>query len=145
MDAPERTPRAVASARTGPDGGVSAHPGARPTDAAPKRRPNAWPSRVVIGVGAVAAMSVVTAGLVRFPTSTAADTAELDGPAPTTIEQRVVHHVKYVQLRRGQKAPAGAKVIRAADPTPRVVVRTVPTQPRVTRQRTVARSRQSGR
>lgn len=122
--------------------------GATPAPA-PKRRPNAWPSRVVIGVGAVAAMSVVTAGLVRFPTSTAADTAALDEPTPAPVQARVVHHVRYVQLKRGEKAPKGAKVIRGADPTPRVVVRNVPAPPRATtrttRARPVARSRQSGR
>jgi hypothetical protein len=90
-------------------------------------------------------MSVITAGLVRFPTPAAVDLTAVDEPLPTMRHQRVVHRVQYVQLRRGQKAPVGAKVIRGADPTPRVVVQTVPIRPRVVRQRTVVRTRQSGR
>lgn len=121
--------------------------GPRPTPA-PKRRPDARPTRLVLGLGTVAAMSVVTAGLVRLPVADAADTTAL-APEPSPVAQeQVVHRIRYVQLRRGERAPAGATVIRPADPTPRVVVRTMPApRPATTtpRRRTVARSRQSGR
>jgi hypothetical protein len=120
---------------------------AQPSAPVAKRRPDARPARVVLGLGAIAAMSIVTAGLVHFPVTDAADTTSLGpDPMPVTNEQ-VVHRVRYVQLKRGERPPKGAKVIRRADPTPRVVVRTVPAKRRTTaatRRRPVARTRQSG-
>jgi hypothetical protein len=115
----------------------------------PKKRPDARPTRVVLGLGAVAAMSVVTAGLVRFPVATTPDVLAI-GPEPSTGAQEatVVRRIRYVQLKRGQKAPPGARVIRGADPTPRVVVRTIPARRSATtptRRQPVARTRQSGR
>ena len=122
-------------------------PGARPT-MPPKRRPDARPTRIVLGLGTFAAMSVVTAGLVRFPVTDATDTAALiPEPSSAADQQEVVHRIRYIQLRPGERAPAGAEVIRPADPTPRVIVRTVPAPRQVSttpRRRSVARSRQSG-
>jgi hypothetical protein len=120
----------------------------RPDPATPKRRPDARPTRVVLGLGAFAAMSVVTAGLVRFPVAATPDVLAM-GPEPSpAVPETVVHRIKYVQLKRGQKAPPGARVIRGADPTPRVVVRTIPARrstSTTTRRQPVARTRQSGR
>ena len=121
-------------------------PGPRTDVVAAKRRPDARPTRVVLGLGTFAAMSVVTAGLVRFPVATTPDVLAI-GPEPSpAVQEAVVHRIRYVQLKRGQKAPAGAKVIRGADPTPRVVVRTIPARRTTTtpRRRPVARTRQSG-
>ncbi len=93
-------------------------------------------------------MSIVTAGLVRFPHASTPEVLAI-GPGDTpSAQQTVVHRIRYVQLKRGQKAPAGARVIRDADPTPRVVVRTVPARRTATtapRRRPVTRTRQSGR
>jgi hypothetical protein len=125
-------------------------PRTRPETGAPKRRPDPRPTRVVLGLSTFAAMSIVTAGLVRFPVATSSD-ADLAAVAPDPTQgapQKVVHRVKYVQLKPGQKAPAGAKVIKGAQPTPRVVVRTIPAPRQVAsapRPRPVARTRQSGR
>jgi hypothetical protein len=93
-------------------------------------------------------MSIVTAGLVRFPVASGSDLASVTLEPTPGVPTKVVHRIRYVQLKRGEKAPAGARVIRGADPTPRVVVRTIPAprQAAVThRQRPVARTRQSGR
>jgi hypothetical protein len=116
---------------------------------APKRRPDARPTRVVLGLSTMAAMSIVTAGLVRAPVASVSDAEELAiGPATPAAEAKVVHRIRYVQLQRGERAPKGAKVIRRADPTPRVVVRVVPGKRQAAapapRPRKVARSRQSG-
>ena len=122
-------------------------PDGRPATA-PKRRPDARPTRLVLGLGTVAAMSVVTAGLVRFPVTVTTDLTAVASEPPPVADEEVVHRIRYVQLRPGERAPAGATVIRQADPTPRIVVRTVPGPRRVAttpRRRVVARSRQSGR
>ena len=69
-------------------------------------------------------------------------------PAPTTESvraTRVERPVRYVHLRPGQKAPPGAKVIHAAAPAPRVVVRWVtPASSSPVSRAPVARTRQSG-
>lgn len=122
-------------------------PGPRPASP-PKRRPDARPTRIVLGLGTAAALSVVAASLVRFPVTDAADTSALVPEPRSTAHEEVVHRIRYVQLKRGEHAPAGATVIRHADPTPRIVVRTVPAPRQATttpRRRSVARSRQSGR
>ena len=106
--------------------------------------------RVVYGAGAVAAVSVMTIGLVQpswgapaaDPTPPADAANALGGglaaqkadnrasigsrnqPAP---DVQVRHVIKYIQLKPGQKAPRGATVITPGAPTPRVV--TVPRRP----------------
>lgn len=113
----------------------------------PKRRPDARPTRVVLGLGTIAAMSIVTAGLARFPVTDTVDTAALDPGHTAEAHQEVIHRIRYVQLRRGERAPTGARVVSRPDPTPRVVVRTLPSERQTTtapKRRTVARSRQSG-
>lgn len=102
----------------------------------------------MVGVGAVAALSIIAAGLVRVPL---AAPVTADASAPVTPETpaegrtvKVKRPVRYVRLEPGEKAPPGARVIREAAPTPRVIVREVaPRVQRVTRA-PVARTRQSG-
>jgi hypothetical protein len=127
--------------------------------ATPKPRPDPRPMRLALGAGTIAALSMMTAGLVRFPVATvqgvgdavAADAGTLETIATARPEVRIKHKTVYVQLKRGQKAPRGAKVIDGAVPTPRVVVTRIPAQPATTRRvsrpavrRVVAKTRQSG-
>jgi hypothetical protein len=105
----------------------------------------------MMGAGALAAVSVIAAGLVRFPLAaaeaepqavpvtaasvpvTAASGATRDKPA-----------VRIIRLKPGQKAPKGARVIREAAPTPKVVVRRVNSAASSRTPQRVARTRQSG-
>lgn len=102
--------------------------------------------RLGIGAGAIAALTVMIGGMVRVPGGdpTAAAEDALTAAMPVTREVRVEKRVRYVQLKRGQKAPPGAKVIDAAQPTPRVVVTRIQQQ-QPAKARKVAKSRQSGR
>jgi hypothetical protein len=98
----------------------------------------------MMGAGALAAVTVIGAGLVDFPPAVA-ETAPASLVEPSVIgAERVERPVRYVRLKRGQKAPKGAKVIREAAPTPRVVVRRVVTTKQRQPQRSVVRTRQSG-
>ncbi len=121
-----------------------------------KGKPSSRPARVMIAAGAVAALTVIGAGLVRFPvaaddpvaaTPETADTATT-AQAATSARVKATRPVKYVRLKPGQKAPKGAKVIREAAPTPRVVIRrvtpTVRQAPQPAPRRVVTRTRQSG-
>ena len=107
-------------------------------------RPDPRPARLMLGAGALAAVTVVGAGLVDFPPAVA---DEPPSPPATTEAARVTEEerpVRYVRLKPGQKAPKGARVIKEAQPTPRVIVRRVVTPAPSRTARTVARSRQSG-
>ncbi len=109
-----------------------------------RTRPDPRPARLMVSAGAVAALSLIIAGLARPPA--AADTAagvtlaQADPASKAKVEARV----RYVHLKPGQKAPPGAKVIRAAAPAPRVVVKHVTAPSQVTTRAPVARTRQSG-
>lgn len=107
----------------------------------------------MMGAGALAAATVIGAGLVDYPTAVA------EQPAAAAVQtrevkaqrvkreakaKRVKREVRYVRLKPGQKAPKGAKVIREAAPKPRVVVRQVVVRGPSRSTRSVARSRQSG-
>ncbi len=108
-------------------------------------RPDSRPARLMMGAGALAAVSVIGAGLVHFPTTQAQ--APTTAPAPASAGKgvaKVERPVTYVRLKPGQRAPKGARVIREAAPTPRVVVRRVVVSAPVRSTRTVTRSRQSG-
>jgi len=109
--------------------------------------------RIVYGAGAVAAVSVMTVGLVQpswnassSDPSPVADQSNAPGNGPLAQapdsqgsrnggsqpapDVQVRHVVKYIQLRPGQQAPAGAKVITPGAPTPRIVtVHSQPTNP----------------
>lgn len=155
MDADDRATRAdlpgpvpetpTPSARTVPAPRPSAQ---RPTPATPKQRPDPRPMRLVLGAGTIAAVSIMAAGLVRFPApaadAIAADVATVETLATARPEVIVQHRTVYVQLKRGQHAPRGAKVIAGAVPTPRVVVTRIAARP-ATPRRAVVKTRQSGR
>jgi hypothetical protein len=103
------------------------------------RRPDARPMRLAFGAGALVAVSVMSAGLVRVglpsPTNDAITSVEAADPP---IEVR--HLIRYIHLKPGEMAPPGATVITPDAPAPKVVVTHVAaptTQPRrlvVTRQ-----------
>ena len=98
----------------------------------------------MLGAGALAALTVVGAGLVDFPSAVAEEAPTAPAKAGVTTTEKAKRPVQYVRLKPGQKAPKGARVIREAAPTPRVVVqRVVVPAPRKSG-RIVARSRQSG-
>ena len=127
-----------------------------------KARPDPRPMRLALAAGAVAAASIVSAG-VALPQASGTSGPEPiadERPAreqPRTVERaakpKVVVH--YVHLKPGQKAPKGARVIHPAAPPPRVVV--VPARPAVHSvvrpavrsapiiRRVVTHTRQSGR
>ncbi len=116
---------------------------------APRSRPSPRPARLMVGAAAIAALTVIGAGLVRFPL--AADEPVAAAPESgkaTAARSKSEQPVRYVRLKPGQKAPKGAKVIREAAPTPRVVIRraTPATQPvaQAAPRRVVTRTRQSG-
>ena len=116
----------------------------------PKARPDPRPSRLMVGAGAMAALTVIGAGLVRFPVSGSEASAATPGQAKTDRQVEATPRVRYIKLKPGQKAPEGARVITRKAPPPRVVVRRVtvsaPSAPRTapTRSRPVVRTRQSG-
>lgn len=128
----------------------------RPEVRAPRThsKPNPLPARLMVGVGALAALSVIAAGIGRLPgvsEENASSSADLD-PGVTTLtaavpagKTRVERPIRYVRLKPGQKAPPGAKVIRETAPAPRVVVHWVtPTSSSSSTRAPVARTRQSG-
>jgi hypothetical protein len=96
----------------------------------------------MVGASALAAVTIIAAGLVDFPLAVA------DGPSPAPgvaeVEQPK-RPVRYVRLKPGQEAPKGAKVIEEAAPAPRVVIQRIVTRAQGGSTRPVARSRQSGR
>jgi hypothetical protein len=100
---------------------ATAEPGARK----PRRqRPDPKPSRLVVGAGAIAALSIIGAGLVRFPANADDAVAGQTAVAAPAKGSKAASKrpVKFVRLKPGQKAPAGAKVIRKKAPPPRIVV-----------------------
>lgn len=119
------------------------------------RRPDPLPSRLVMGIGALAALSVMGAGMGRLPETTA-DVPAGDPSEPTLTATlsgemgaratRVERPVRYIRLKPGEQAPRGARVIREKAPAPRVVVRWVsaPSSSATTSRAPVARTRQSG-
>jgi hypothetical protein len=165
MDAPtdrdvpaDRPAVAQPGLHPGPTSTVKATTRARPATNVTRSRPDPRPVRLALGAGAVAALTVIAAGLVRFPVATDAVSSQAGssqsgsstaGAASTTpASATVLRPVRYVRLKRGQQAPPGARVIQKAAPKPRVVVRTIPapttTRPTTVTRPTVTRSRQSG-
>jgi len=116
------------------------------------KRPDPRPSRLMVGAGALAALSVIGAVLGRMPvtagqgsaTPVMADTASGAASADAAGTSRVQRPVRYVRLKPGQKAPPGAKVIREKAPTPRVVVHWVTPVTQTVPRTPVARTVQSG-
>jgi hypothetical protein len=105
----------------------------------------------MLGAGALAATTMMVAGLVDFPTTDASSpSAVTDLARPTEQAQRgagkrVERPVRYIRLKPGQDAPRGARVIQEAAPQPRVVVRRIATVTRSATPQPVVRTRQSGR
>ena len=150
-------PRAIAGPRPTPAAGAAG-------SAAPKQRPDPRPMRLALGAGTIAAVSIMAAGLVRFPApgDTSGDVMAADGGAADTPvietlatarpEVRIKHRTVYVHLKPGQRAPKGAKVISGKAPPPRIVVTRVPgraattrtTRPANHRVVVVTKTRQSG-
>ncbi len=107
-----------------------------------RARPDPRPMRVVYGAGAIAAVSVMTVGLVQPAWDASADSVAPNAPQNQTGAQNAVgasgqrgavtaaqpapdvvrHVIRYVQLKPGQHAPLGATVITPDAPKPRVVV-----------------------
>lgn len=115
-----------------------------PARARGRDKPDPRPARLMLGAGALAAVTIVGAGLVDYPPAVADEPPSAPAEAGSAKVEQVKRPVKYVRLQPGQKAPKGARVIKEAAPTPRVVVqRVVVPAPRQS-SRTVARSRQSG-
>jgi len=102
--------------------------------------------RLGLGAGAIAALSIMAAGLIRFPVADPPVDAQDQQVAQVAVRrpERTEKRVRYVQLTPGQKAPKGATVIDATAPTPRIVVRTVQVQAPAARVKP-AKTRQSGR
>jgi hypothetical protein len=98
----------------------------------------------MVSGGAVAALSLILAGFVRLPTAAETTSANPSERAAAETKVKVERRVRYVRLKPGQKAPPGARVIREAAPTPRVIVRNVAAPSVRTTRMPVARTRQSG-
>ena len=117
----------------------------KPTARAPGRdKPDPRPARLMLGAGALAAVTVVGAGLVDFPPAVAEEPASASPTESVEQVKKVQRLVRYVRLKPGQKAPKGARVIREAAPTPRVVVQRIVEPAARQSGRTAAKSRQSG-
>ena len=114
-----------------------------------RSRPDPRPGRLMIGAGAVAALTIIGSGLVRVPVAGEEAVAQVEATRTrTSLVRKVERPVRYVRLKPGQKAPPGARVIQEAAPAPRVVVRLVPptrtTVASPTSRQVVTRTRQSG-
>jgi len=114
------------------------------TPRAARSRPSAQPVRWALGATTIAALTVIGAGLVRFPVAADDPVASAPRDEKTASPVRGERPVRYVRLKPGQKAPRGARVIREAAPTPRVVVRRVTAPAQQPSVRSVTRTKQSG-
>jgi hypothetical protein len=116
----------------------------RKVDTRPRSRPDPRPARLMVSGGAVAALSLILAGLVRLPTAAETTNAtQADRPA-AEAKVKLERRVRYVRLKPGQNAPPGARVIEEAASKPRVVVKYVATPSQRTTRAPVVRTRQSG-
>lgn len=110
----------------------------------PREKPDLRPARLMMGAGALAAATIITTGLVTFPPAVAdSEPTAPERPGPSRAEH-AERPVRYITLKRGQRAPKGATVIREAAPTPRVVVRRIVEPAPQAQPQRVARTRQSG-
>ena len=125
---------------------IAAAPNAQkpPAKSRGRDKPDPRPARLMLGAGALAAVTVVGAGLVDFPPAVAEEPQSAVTKAEVAKVEKVKRPIKYVRLKPGQKAPKGAKVIKEAAPTPRVVVQRVVVPAQSQTRRPVTRSRQSG-
>jgi hypothetical protein len=107
------------------------------------RRPDSRPMRLAYGAGALAALSVMSAGLVQLgsPSGTTDVITTTAASDPPPIEVR--HVIRYIHLKPGEVAPPGATVIAPDAPAPRVVITRLAAPPAPPRR--IAVTRQSGR
>jgi hypothetical protein len=115
----------------------------------PKKRPDARPMRLVFGAGAMAALSVMSVGLVRLPVADSSTTEIITKPGPAVAgpDIRVNQVIREVHLKPGQTAPRGATVNTPTAPAPHVLVTHAAPPAAAQPQRrviVVTRTRQSG-
>jgi hypothetical protein len=91
---------------------------------APKGKPDARPMRIALGTGFLAVMSAVLSAIVAPPQPVVGE--PVAGAMPATTPETQVRQIVYVQLKPGETAPPGARVIDAAAPTPITVVTVLP-------------------
>lgn len=150
---PELPPRPTKGDLAGLPGRTQTPASATQSGRAERRpgKPDPRPMRVVYGAGAVAAVSVMTVGLVQpswgpqtsdlvaadqgvsyadpGSVGAAGDTARRQGVgarAASAPNVQVRHVIRYVHLKPGQTAPPGATVITPGAPTPRLVAGRAP-------------------
>jgi hypothetical protein len=97
---------------------------ARTINAAPRNKPDARPMRIALGTGFLAVMSAILSAIVAPPQPIVGQ--PVAGAMPAATPDAQVQQVVYVQLKPGQTAPPGARVIDAAAPTPMTVVTVLP-------------------
>jgi hypothetical protein len=90
--------------------------------------------RVTLGLTGLVAATAMATAIIRppAPAAVAAPDPTVGPPDPTTPPPApvVVRHVtQYVQLKPGETAPPGAKVVKKAAPSPRVIVVTITPPP----------------
>jgi hypothetical protein len=113
------------------------------------RRPDPRPMRLAYGAGAVAALSVMSIGLIQ-PASSDSRQSDVTSTADQTTAQapsvEVRHVINYIHLKPGQTAPPGAKVITPDAPAPKIVVSHVaaPVPAPAPPPKVVVKTRQSG-
>jgi len=118
-------------------GSEAARPVARPTmgDLPAKSRPDARPMRLVFGAGGIAAISIMTVGLVKPDLGASADLADAIPSAADASDALPTGEasgrdrdgrqvVRYVYLQPGQRPPAGAQVISAREAARRLGIGT---------------------
>jgi hypothetical protein len=107
--------------------------------------------RLAFGVTSLAAAAAMTTAIIRPPApapapveiTVQAEASQAPDPQPVVIR----HVTRYVQLKAGETAPPGAKVVQKPDPSPRIVIVTLPapaSTPKSAPKRVVAVTRQSG-
>jgi hypothetical protein len=107
--------------------------------------------RLAFGMTGLAALSAMITAIVAPVQAGLPDPSALPDPTtiaelPATISIPVRHVTRYVTLRPGETAPAGAKVVTTPALAPQVVVTkvTVPAPAQAPRRVVVVRTKQSG-
>lgn len=120
----------------------------RAVDTAPRtggrKRPDPRPMRLAFGAGALAALSAMSVGLVRFTSASAStEVATSDGSGAILPPTEIRHIIQYIHLKPGEVAPPGATVVTPMAPAPQVVVTYA--APPAPQPRRIVITRQSGR
>ena len=88
--------------------------------------PSAAPARIALGTGLLAILSAIIGAIVAPPQPPLASVdPNLLAVGAAATPEAVSRPVVYVQLKPGESAPPGAKVIDAAAPTPMTIVTTI--------------------